>query len=56
MADRHEQAQAAYEESLALFRVAGDERGVGVLLHRLGTNALNLGRPAEVPRWSRRAW
>lgn len=45
MAGHHDQAQRAYEESLALFRVAGDERDVAVLLHRLGTNALNLGKP-----------
>jgi tetratricopeptide (TPR) repeat protein len=35
----------AYEESLALFRAAGDDRGVAVLVHRLGTSALAQERP-----------
>lgn len=45
MAGNHEQAQRAYEESLALFEKVSDERDVAVLIHRLGSNALNLGRP-----------
>jgi predicted ATPase len=40
-----EQALGAYEESLALFRAAGDERGVAVLVHRLGTSALAREQP-----------
>jgi predicted ATPase len=35
VAGRYEQALAAIEESLALFRAAGDEEGVAILLHRL---------------------
>jgi predicted ATPase len=45
MAGKHEQAQRAYKESLALFEQAGDERDAAVLIHRLGINALNLGKP-----------
>ena len=45
MAGEHEQAQRANEESLALFERVGDERDVAVLIHRLGVNALNLGKP-----------
>ena len=36
----YERAQGAIEESLALFRKAGDNRGVAVLLHRLGIATL----------------
>jgi predicted ATPase len=36
----YERAQGAIEESLALFRKAGDDRGVAVLLHRLGIATL----------------
>ena len=43
MAGKNDQAQVAYEESLELVQAAGDDRDVAVLLHRLGTNALNLG-------------
>ncbi len=32
-------AEELYEQSLAEFRAAGDERGVGILLHRLGIAA-----------------
>jgi tetratricopeptide (TPR) repeat protein len=45
MAGDFDRAQLAYEQSLELFRAAGDDRGVAVLLHRIGTNALNLGTP-----------
>lgn len=43
LAGMFEQAQRANEESLALFRAAGDERGIAELLHRIGINALQLG-------------
>jgi tetratricopeptide (TPR) repeat protein len=36
-------ARRLYEESLALFRELGDERGQAVLLHRLGISAMRLG-------------
>jgi tetratricopeptide (TPR) repeat protein len=45
MAGLHDQAQRAYETSLALFRDVGDDRDVAVLVHRLGINALNRGKP-----------
>ncbi len=47
MAGRHEQADRAYQESLALFRDVGGERDVAVLLHRIGTCLLNQRRPDE---------
>jgi tetratricopeptide (TPR) repeat protein len=47
MAGLHDQAQHAFEESLEIFRRAGAERDVAVLLHRLGTNTLNLGHPEQ---------
>lgn len=40
IAGRYEEAQRAIEQSLALFRTAGDEQGVAVLLHRMGISAL----------------
>jgi predicted ATPase len=43
LAGKFAQAQRANEESLALFRAADDERGIAVLLHRIGINALQLG-------------
>jgi predicted ATPase len=43
LAGKYEQAQRANEESLALFRAAGDEPGIAELLHRIGINALTLG-------------
>jgi predicted ATPase len=39
----YERAQGAIEESLALFREAGDEQGVAVLLHRLGVTTMARG-------------
>jgi predicted ATPase len=36
----YERAQSAIEESLALFREAGDDQGAAVLLHRLGITKL----------------
>jgi predicted ATPase len=45
LAGKFAQAQRANEESLALFRAVGDERGIAVLLHRIGINALQLGEP-----------
>ena len=45
IAGNYEQARRAYEESLALFRAEGDERGIAVLLHRLGVSALVLEQP-----------
>jgi tetratricopeptide (TPR) repeat protein len=47
IAGLYDQAQRALEESLEGFRLAGDEQGVAVLLHRLGTNALSLGRSEQ---------
>ena len=44
VAGKPDQALRAYEESLALFRAEGDERGIAVLLHRLGVVALVLGK------------
>jgi predicted ATPase len=40
---RFEESQRASEESLALFRAAGDDEGVAVVLHRLAVVALPLG-------------
>ena len=45
LSGKFEEAQRANEESLALFRAAGDEKGVAELLHRIGINALVLGEP-----------
>jgi predicted ATPase len=45
MSGGHEQAKRAYEESLALFEEVGTEGDVAVLIHRLGINALNRGKP-----------
>jgi predicted ATPase len=45
LAGEAERSRSAIEASLALFREVGDERDIAVLLHRLGTNALNIGRP-----------
>jgi predicted ATPase len=45
LAGKYEQAQEANEESLALFRAAGDDAGIAELLHRIGINALMLGDP-----------
>jgi predicted ATPase len=45
LAGKHEQALRANEESLALFRAAGDEQRVAELYHRIGINALVLGDP-----------
>jgi predicted ATPase len=42
IAGKYAQAQRASEESLALFRAEGDERGIAILLHRLGVTALAL--------------
>jgi predicted ATPase len=39
----YERAQGAIEESLALFREAGDDQGVAVLLHRLGVTTMARG-------------
>ena len=49
LAGRHEAARDAYEESLALFRKAGSERDVAVLLHRLGGTAIWL-RQMDIAR------
>jgi predicted ATPase len=38
-----EKAERAYEQSLDAYRKIGDERGVAVLLHRLGTSAFYRG-------------
>ena len=45
LAGQAERSRSAIETSLALFREVGEERDIAVLLHRLGTNALNVGRP-----------
>ena len=43
LSGKYEQAQRANEESLALFRAAGDEAGIAELLLRIGINTLTLG-------------
>ena len=41
----YERTQPLMEESLALFRAAGDEEGAAVILHRLAIGSLSMGRP-----------
>ncbi|HTS73411.1 MAG TPA: tetratricopeptide repeat protein [Gaiellaceae bacterium] len=41
----YERAQPLMEESLALFRAAGDEEGAAVILHRLAIGNLSMDRP-----------
>ena len=43
-------ARESYEESLVLFREAGDEPGIGHGLHRLAFSALRLGEPERAAR------
>jgi predicted ATPase len=43
LAGSFEKSHRANEESLALFRAAGDEEGVAVLLHRIGISTFTLG-------------
>jgi tetratricopeptide (TPR) repeat protein len=43
LAGHYERSHRLNEESLALFRALGDDRGVAVLLHRIGISTLQLG-------------
>jgi non-specific serine/threonine protein kinase len=40
-------AEQVLRKSLAAFRAVDDELGVGIVLHRLATSAINLGEPAR---------
>ena len=48
VAGNYEQAREVLEESLSLFRAAGDDEGVAVILHRLAVADLAMGKTAGV--------
>lgn len=53
--ERIDQARAALIRALTLYREAGDERGEGLVLHRLGVAELVAGAPEMALTWAEQA-